>query len=59
MENRISIPPMQDEHFFNIGHIPLWINMPDDYNWRNKGDGGRQVATGGAEKYFLAVTFYY
>ena len=57
MENRVSIPPVYDELFVNTEYISVWIDIPDNYTWVDKVVGGRQVSTGGHDKYSFIAQF--
>ena len=56
-ENGVSIPLVQDGVFFNTYHNPVWIDMPGDYNWGDKGAGRRQVETVGHDKSCFTLKF--
>ena len=44
--NGVSVPPVQDEYFFNTYQITVWIGIHDNYTLCKKGGGGVQVETG-------------
>ena len=44
------IPAICDERMVNTDHVPVYRDMPGNYTWGERGSGGRQISTGGAEK---------
>ena len=49
-DGTLCIAGVQDAHFCNTDHVPVWFESVGNYSWGKKHSGRRHVRTGGKEK---------
>ena len=57
MENGVLIPPVDDDHFSNTYHVPVYRDMIGNYSWGEKNYLNVQVGTGGGDTERFTLKF--
>ena len=46
----VAVPGLDDDHWINFDHVPVWIEGVGNHSWGPRDSGRRNVKTGGKEK---------
>ena len=46
----VAVPGIEDDHWINFDHVPVWIEGVGNHSWGPRDSGRRNVKTGGKEK---------
>ena len=57
VKDGVLIPTIGDGQIFNIDHVLVYRDLPENYSWGTISYGNTQIVTGGAEKERFTVQF--